>query len=209
LKLSARGEKGKKKELFFLQILNRIKKSLLIHERRKAMGALEFFRPSLKTLHGSLMDAVKGLTDEQLHFRPLGKGNHIGFIFWHAVRTEDSVMNFLLQKKPPVWNAEEWDKKFGMDSRVQGTGMSAEQAAALRISGLPDFLRYTENVFKASDAYLETLKEAELDRVEEFRFLGKRSFGSVIGGIVLNHSAGHLGEIWYVKGLMGLKGSPI
>jgi hypothetical protein len=173
------------------------------------MGALEFFRPSLKTLHGSLMDAVKDLTDEQLHFRPLGKGNHIAFIFWHAVRTEDSVMNFLLQKKPPVWNAEGWDKKFGMDPRAQGTGMSAEQAAALRISGLADFLRYTEKVFKASEAYLETLQEAELDRVEEFRFLGKRSFGSVIGGVILSHSSEHLGEIWYAKGLMGLKGCPM
>ena len=173
------------------------------------MGALEFFRPSLKTLHGSLMDAVKDLTDEQLNFRPLGKGNHIAFIFWHSVRTEDSVMNFLLQKKPPVWNAEAWDKKFGMDSRAQGTGMSSEQAAALRLPNFADFLKYAEKVFKASEAYLGNLKEEELDRVEEFQFLGKRNFGSVIGGVVLNHGANHLGEIWYVKGLQGLKGSPI
>jgi DinB superfamily len=173
------------------------------------MGTLDFFRPSLKTLHGNLMDAVKELTDEQLHFCPLGKGNPIAFMLWHTVRTEDSVVNFLLQKKPPVWNAEGWDKKFGMDSRAQGTGMSPEQSAALRISNLADFLKYSENVFKATEAYMETLKEAELDRVEEFQFLGKRSLGSVIVGIVLSHGAGHLGEIWYVKGLQGLKGSPI
>jgi hypothetical protein len=175
----------------------------------RKMGLLEFLRPSLKTLHGSLMDAVKDLTDEQLHFRPLGKGNHIAFAFWHAVRTEDSVMNFWLQKKPPVWNVEGWDKKFGMDARAQGTGMSAEQAADLRISSLADFLKYSEKVFQASEAYLETLKETDLERVEEFRFLGKQTFGSVIGGIVLNYGSGHLGEICYVKGLMGLKGSPI
>ncbi len=173
------------------------------------MGALDFFRPSLKTLHGNLMDAVKDLTDEQLHFRPLGKGNPIAFIFWHVVRTEDSVVSFFLQKKPPLWNAEGWDKKFGMDSRAQGTGMSAEQAAAVRISDLAEFLKYSVKVFAASESYLESLKEEELDRVEEFQFLGKRSFGSVIGGIVLNHGSGHLGEIWYVKGLMGLKGSPV
>jgi len=173
------------------------------------MGALDLFRPALKTLHGDLMDAVKDLTDEQLHYRPLGKGNHIAFAFWHAVRTEDSVINFLLQKKPPVWNAGGWDKKFGMDPRAQGTGMSAEQAAALRIAGLGDFLEYSDKVFKGTEAYLETLKEAELDRVEEFQFLGKRSFGSVIGGVVLHHGSCHLGEIWYVKGLMGLKGCPI
>jgi hypothetical protein len=34
------------------------------------MGALEFLRPNIKTLHSSLMDAVKDLADEQLHFRP-------------------------------------------------------------------------------------------------------------------------------------------
>jgi hypothetical protein len=173
------------------------------------MGALEFFRPSFKTLHGNLMDAVKDLTDEQLHFRPLGKGNHLAFVFWHAVRTEDNVMNFMLQKKPSVWNAEGWDKRFGMAPRAQGTGMSAEQAAALRLPNLAEFLKYSDKVFKASEAYLETLKETELDRVEEFQFLGKRSFGSVIGDVILTHGFGHLGEIWYVKGLLGLKGSPI
>jgi hypothetical protein len=173
------------------------------------MGAVELFDQSLKTLHGNLLEAVKDLSGDQLHFRPLGKGNHIAFIFWHVVRTEDSVMNFLLRKQPPLWNSEGWDKKFGMDPRAQGTGMSAEQAAALRIAGMSDFLRYTENVFKSSEAYLGSLKETELDRVEEFQYLGKRSFGQVIGGIILNHASGHLGEIWYVKGLQGLKGSPI
>ncbi len=173
------------------------------------MGALDFFRTSMKNLHNDFRDAVKDLKDEQLHFRPLGKGNHIAFAFWHLVRTEDWGINFLLQKKAPVWNAEGWDKKFGMAPRAQGTGMTAEQAAAIRIQSLPDFLKYMENVFKASEGYLDTLKEADLDRVEEFQFLGKMSFGQVIGGVILNHGSGHLAEIWYVKGLQGLKGSPI
>jgi hypothetical protein len=87
--------------------------------------------------------------------------------------------------------------------------MSAEQAAALRISSLADFLKYSEKVFEGSEAYLETLKEPDLDRVEEFQFLGKRSYGSVVGGVILHHGSCHLGEIWYVKGLMGLKGCPM
>ena len=173
------------------------------------MGALDFFRTSTKNLHKDFRDAVKDLNGEQMHFRPLGKGNHIAFALWHLVRTEDSVINFLLQKKAPVWNAEGWDKKFGMDPRAQGTGMTAEQAAAIRIQSLPDFLKYMENVFKASEAYLDTLKEVDLDRVEEFQFIGKRSVGQLIGGVILQHGAGHLGEIWYVKGLQGLKGNPI
>jgi uncharacterized damage-inducible protein DinB len=173
------------------------------------MDSLDFFRSSLKNFHNGFRDAVKDLNDEQLHFRPLGKGNSIAFMLWHIVRTEDSVVNFLLQKKPPIWNAEGWDKKFGMDPRAQGTGMTAEQAASIRISNLQDFLRYMENVFRASEAYLDIVKEADLEQVQEFQFLGKRSGYQVFGGVVLQHGSGHLGEIWYVKGLQGLKGSPI
>jgi len=173
------------------------------------MGALDFIRRSAKNLHNDFREALKDLNDQQLHFRPLGKGNHIAFVLWHLVRTEDSVVRFLLQKKAPVWNAEGWDKKFGMDPRAQGTGMTAEQAAAIRIQSLPDFLNYMENVFKANEAYLDALKETDLDRVEEFQFLGKQSYGQVIGGVILQHGSEHLGEIRYVKGLQGLKGSPI
>jgi uncharacterized damage-inducible protein DinB len=173
------------------------------------MGSLDFFRSSLKNFHNSFRDAVKDLTNEQLHFRPLGKGNSIAFMLWHTVRTEDSVVNFLLQKKRPVWNAEGWDKKFGMDPRAQGTGMTAEQAASIRISNLQDFLKYMANVFQASEAYLDVVKEADLEQVQEYQFLGKQSGYQVIGGVVLQHGSEHLGEIWYVKGLQGLKGSPI
>jgi len=173
------------------------------------VGALDYFRSSLKKFHKELEDAVRDLNDEQLHFRPLGKGHSVAFALWHTVRTEDMVMNFLLQKKPPVWNAEGWDKKFDMDPRAQGTGMTAEQAASIRISNLQDFLKYMGNVFQASEAYLDGLKETDLEPVQEYQFLGKRSGYQVIGGVVLQHGSEHLGEIWYVKGLQGLKGSPL
>jgi uncharacterized damage-inducible protein DinB len=173
------------------------------------MGALDFLRSSVKGFHRDFKDAVKDPNDEQLHFRPLGKGNSIAFILWHMVRTEDSVMNFLLQKKPPVWNAEGWDKKFGMDPRAQGTGMTAEQAASIRIPSLGEFLKYMDNVFRASEAYLDVVKEADLEPVQEYQFLGKRSGYQMIGGVVLQHGSEHLGEIWYAKGLQGLKGCPI
>jgi hypothetical protein len=39
--------------------------------------------------------------------------------------------------------------------------------------------------------------------------LGKRSLYEVIGGTALNHAAEHLGEIWVLKGLQGLKGCPM
>ncbi|MDY6857645.1 MAG: DinB family protein [Thermodesulfobacteriota bacterium] len=172
------------------------------------MGAIDYFRSAVKNLHHNLTEAIEGLSDEELHFRPLDKGNHIAFIIWHYVRTEDTVLNFFLQKKPPVWNAEGWDKKFGMDPRIQGTGMTNEQAAGIRIHNLKEFSQYMENTFKTGEAYIDGLNDENLDQVHDMPVLGNRSLYETIGDTILQHGSNHLGEIWYLKGLQGLKGSP-
>ena len=172
------------------------------------MGAADYFRSAVSNLHRNLTEAVEGLSDKQLHFRPLGKGNHIAFIIWHYVRTEDTVLNFFLQKKTPVWNAEGWDEKLGMDSRVQGTGMTDEQAAGIQIRNLKEFLHYMHNTFKASEAFIDDLKDEDLDQEHELPVLGKKSLYQIVGDTILQHGGNHLGEIWYLRGIQNLKGSP-
>ncbi len=173
------------------------------------MSTMDYFRSATQGLHKDLTEAIKDLSNEQLHFRPLDKGSHIAFLIWHDIRTEDLVINSLQQKKTPVWNAEGWDKKLGMDPKSQGTGMTAEQAAAVRINDLQGFLQYMASVFKATDAFLAGLKDEDLSEVRDYPMLGKRSLFQLIGGVVLSHGSSHLGEIWYIKGLLGLKGSPV
>jgi hypothetical protein len=163
----------------------------------------------MKNLHQGLTDAVKDLTDEQLHFQPMDKGNHIAFIIWHCVRTEDMVMNFLVQKKTPVWNEEEYDKKLDLDPRAQGTGMTAEDSAAVKIKDMNLFREYMEKTFKSVEDYVNGLKEEDLIPVHDLPALGKRTLAEVIGGTLLQHGANHQGEIWYIKGLLGMKGSPV
>ncbi|MBI4766002.1 MAG: DinB family protein [Deltaproteobacteria bacterium] len=173
------------------------------------MSAINYFQKALKGIHQDFLEAVKDLTDEQLHFRPLGKCNHIAFSLWHLARTEDMVINFLVQKKNPVWNAEGWDKKLRMDPRAQGTGMSEQEAAAVKINNLQEFLGYVQNTFKTTESWLETVKDEDLDQVNDLPVLGKRSLYEVIGGTALIHAAEHLGEIWLLKGLQSLKGCPM
>jgi hypothetical protein len=171
------------------------------------MGTVGYFVSATRDLHDQLYEAVKDLTAAQLHFRPMEKGNHIAFLFWHYVRTEDVVVNGLIQKKAPIWNAERWDKKLGLDPRAQGTGMTDDQACALRVEDLQGFLQYTQKVFQATEAFIAGMDEASLAEVRDLPVLGKRSMTQAIGGIVLSHGSNHLGEIWYLKGLQGLKGS--
>ena len=172
------------------------------------MSTIDYFRSAVKDMHKNYIEVVKDLTDEQLHFRPLDKGNHIAFILWHYVRTGDMVLNFLLQKKSPVWNEEEWDKKLGMDPQAQGTGMTDEQAADIKIQDMSQFSKYMENAFKSVETFLDGVKDEDLDQVHDLPVLGERSNYQLIEGLILQHGAGHMGEIHYVKGLQGLPGSP-
>ena len=173
------------------------------------MSQVTFIQESLLTLHSSLDDAMKGLTSEQAHWRPNDRGNHIAFIMWHYTRTVDNLVRFVFQRKPTVWMEGKWDEKFGLDSKVQGTGMSPEDAVALRISDVPAFCEYMGEVWKETQDYLKTVEEDELPRMMTIRPLGELALGQVLGTTLLTHGHNHLGEIWLLKGLQGLEGSPI
>lgn len=42
------------------------------------MPAIDYFRTAIINYHTRLSDAVKDLSESQIYFRPLDKGNHIG-----------------------------------------------------------------------------------------------------------------------------------
>ncbi|HEX2171973.1 MAG TPA: DinB family protein [Dehalococcoidia bacterium] len=173
------------------------------------MSSKSFIQGSLATLHTRLNEALEDLTPEQLNWRsPLG-GNPISFTIWHYARTEDNLIQFALQRKPTVWQERGLAEKFGLDPRAQGTGMSAEDAAKVRLPSVQEFQPYLAAVWKNTEEFLAGLDEAELTREIELRGLGKPTYESILGNTLMTHGYGHLGEIWYVKGLQGLKGSPI
>ena len=172
------------------------------------MSEISFVRESLQSLHSAFGGAVKGLSQDEAHFRPNNKANHIAFIAWHYTRTVDNIVRFVLQRQPTVWMAGKWDQKFGLDSKTQGTGMSPGDAAALRISDIQAFYSYMNEVWQEAKIYLDTVSEQDLDRKMTIKPLGELTLREVLGNTLLTHGYTHLGEIWLLKGLQGLRGSP-
>jgi hypothetical protein len=173
------------------------------------MSLVGFVRDSLDGLHKSLDDAVRDLTVEQLHWRANGKGVHIAFAVWHYARTEDNVIQFALQRKPTVWMDGKWDEKFGLDQRAQGTGMSEEDAAKVRLTSAGDFLTYAQAVWKATDEYLSGLDDAQLEQKVPMGRMGEMPLSRLLGNTLMTHGYTHLGEVYLLRGLMGLKGGPV
>jgi hypothetical protein len=173
------------------------------------MSVVDFIRSSLRQMHGMYDEAISDLTLEQLHWPANEKGLPVSFILWHYVRTEDNIIQFVLQRKPTVWLEGGWDQKLGLDRVSQGTGMSHEDARRLRIPAKEAFQQYMQSVWQATDAYLAGADDASLLEKTTVKPLGEMPVQNAIGNMCLTHGFTHLGEIQHLRGLMGLRGMAV
>ena len=147
------------------------------------------------------VDVAEGLDQEQLHERPGGTGNPIGWLLWHLARVQDDHIADLAGE-PQVW--EQFQGRFGMDNGTDdiGYGHTSEQVDAVRIEDPELLVEYHHEVTLATARYLQTVDEAELEREVDQRW-----DPPVTAGVRLVSIQGdclqHLGQAAYVKGLLG------
>ncbi len=168
----------------------------------------------LKGARQVLMGTMDGVTSEQAHWSPPGKANPLGATYAHVLTTEDGVINAMVQGGAPLF-ASSWAGKVGVSEMAPGP--SPDQP------GLPDWGEwarsvevdvaalgaYAQAVFAASDEYIASLSDADLDKPVDLSAigLGERTVGSLIGTVISN-TQWHTGEIACLKGLQGEKGYP-
>ena len=171
----------------------------------------EFLQEAMHNQHRMIDQAVRDLTPEQLHWAPPeAKTNHIGFTLWHYVRTEDNIVQFILQeRKPTVWIENGYFERFDLDRISQGTGMSTEDAQALRLPPMGDWMAYQRDVWQATDGYLSSLDDAALDRTVTIKPLPDMLLRQALSNMILTHGHSHFGEICVLRVLQGLDSSVI
>ena len=176
------------------------------------MNLIDFFRHEQKRLHTWMREAVSDLTLDEWNAVPIGNGNSIAFLLWHSVRTEDNILRYILQGRPPIWNEGNWHERLNLPARVQGTGMSTEESQAFRVNDPELFLVYAEEVWSEYEAYLAGITDggAELSaRMVTVRPLGEMPAIFTIGQVSFSHLFTHYGEISLIRGQFSKKGTPI
>ncbi|WP_220196124.1 DinB family protein [Ktedonospora formicarum] len=171
------------------------------------MQATTLLREQIQQAHGFLGATMEGVTEEQAHWTPLGTANPLAATYVHAIASEDLAINMVLKGGAPLY-ASEWANKTGI-SDVQPLS-SPEWARSVRID-LPQTLSYAQAVHAATDAYLATLTDEDLDRDLDLTAfgLGHMTVGVILNRMVLGHVDNMTGEISVLKGLQGTKGYPI
>ena len=146
--------------------------------------------------------AVDGLTDDQLA-EPVGPGaNTIGWLVWHLTRIQDDHVAGVAGTGQ-VWTDGGWYERFAVpfEPAEHGYGHSAEQVAAVRVSGAL-LTGYHEAVHARTDAYVRTLADADLDRVVDTDWDPPVTLGVRLVSVV-SDDLQHAGQAAYVRGLLG------
>ncbi len=174
------------------------------------MTALPILRRSLVSMHDLLDKAVEGMTAEQFNFRPEEGGVSAFFSLWHYVRTEDNIVNWVIQQRPTAWLESSYHERFGLHRTSQGTLMTVDEANAVTIQNVPGWREYQQRVWQVTDEYLAAMSPEEFEsRRVTIKPVGEMSLWDGLFGMCLSHGYRHVGEIEYVRGVQGLGGLTI
>jgi hypothetical protein len=172
---------------------------------------LDLAKQRSKMTRELVLKVIDGLTDDQLAWRPAPRAHSMGWTLWHIARCADK---FAAQAGggAEMWISEGLAAKWGLaevllGSNGVGTGVDDETAATLRPPSKDLLVDYARRSFAALDVIVDRFdaktvaREATTFYFDEPATLGRAFVTSIA------HENRHLGELEYVKGLLGLRGT--
>ena len=150
-----------------------------------------------------LEHTVSGLTTGQLHYQPRAESNSIGWLIWHATRSQDR-MNADLFGEDQLWVSGNWYLKFNRlpDQNDTGYGHSPTQVANFKAPDTRTLLDYARVVHERTGQYIMTrLTEKDLEREVASPTLG---ITMTVEQRILStiNDFQHIGQAGYVRGLL-------
>ena len=155
-----------------------------------------------------------GLTDDQMRVRPREDLNSLAWLMWHIARAEDIMANIVINGRSQVLD-NGWLPRLKLARRDFGIGMTkpevTELSTAVDIAALRDYRdavgRRTRDILGAYGPkdWEGDIEAAALERASSLGCFGNRTEAlvkaftgrprrAVLSGIVVMHSAMHMGE---------------
>ena len=130
------------------------------------MSVGSLLRQQAQIAHQILEGTMADVNDTQMHWVPPGVANPLGATYAHAVCSEDMIVQGMLQGAPPL-AASSWAGRTGLSEPMPAPGPEwagyADWTRRVRID-LPTLRQYAQAVYAATDAYVGSLSENDLDQ---------------------------------------------
>jgi uncharacterized damage-inducible protein DinB len=172
------------------------------------MKPIELIVKSLEESRQYVADAIKGLSQDDIAWRPKTHSNSIAFLLWHVARVEDLWINRILLGEKEVYELEGWHKKFNTPAQDSGFGYDVAKLKSWPVPKLALLKEYAAVVREKTLAYLKSVNEKKLDEPKDFGW-SKGNVGSALSHLI-TEVAEHSGQIGYLRGIMkGIEPPPL
>ncbi|MCC6169288.1 MAG: DinB family protein [Caldilineaceae bacterium] len=168
--------------------------------------AVSLLRAQYGMAHSWVEGTMQDVTAEIAHKHPPGRLHPIAAEYIHIAVGEDYYLQALARGATPLV-ASSFAGKTGA-SEVPPLGDWGDWGRTVQVD-LDAARAYAQAVYAATDDYLASLNDADLEREVDLSAvgLGTQTVGFVLNLLLLN-TAAHAGEISALKGIQGLRGYP-
>lgn len=145
-------------------------------------------------------EALEGLTPVQLTWAPQAGANTIAWLVWHLTKVQDYYVAEYSGTNEVVGEyAERLGRTTGLE--MSGYGDTAEQVLSVRPESAAVLVDYHAAVQERLLAYLDTLTEADLDRVIDESYDPPVTLGVRLVSVA-DDCLQHAGQAAYLRGLL-------
>jgi uncharacterized damage-inducible protein DinB len=149
--------------------------------------------------------AVDGLDEDRLAYRPDRDANSVAWLVWHLARVQDDHVAGVAGGEQ-IWTAGGWVERFRLpfDVGATGYGQTSDEIGQVRASA-EMLAGYHDAVHGATVDYLRTLGDEDYARVVDERWDPPVTLAVRLLS-VLNDTTQHAGQAAYVRGLVDRRG---
>ena len=179
--------------------------------------------------NADILKTVGALSEEQICWQPHPACHSIAFIVWHIARWEDHMqatvpgMTEELSRRLPagqqIWERDQLAAAWGFDPAQLGESQTGTKFDIEALGELPwpkkeVLLNYARQAFEAVEYAISFIDEEQFEKAEQLQYYDDEYMKAnlaqtgTVGNAVMEHlihSVHHLGEIYYLVGLLKQK----
>ncbi len=178
-----------------------------------------------RDVNADVLKTVGTLSDEQIVWQPHPACNSVAFLLWHIARWEDHMQatvpgmtEELSRRLPPsqqIWERDQLAAKWGftparLGESETGTDFDIDASGELPWPQKEVLIEYAKQTFAAVEHAISFIDEEQFEQAERLQYDDEYMKASVaqtgtVGNAVMEHlihTTHHLGEIYYLIGLV-------
>ncbi|MGI8869622.1 MAG: mycothiol transferase [Mycobacteriales bacterium] len=165
------------------------------------MNSIELLADGYGRIGGVVHAVVDGLTAELLEARVDPGANSIAWLVWHLTRVQDDHVSDVAGAEQE-WTHGGWVERFALPFDTGATGYGHSPAEVAKVTVAPELLTgYYDAVHQRTHDYLQTLTDADLDRVVDPGWDPPVTLGVRLISVI-DDDVAHAAQAAFVRGIL-------